>query len=124
METAVIIAQLIIFFGILNVWIFRFNKCTDYRPASASNMKEEFASYNLPEWFVYFIGILKLVLSVFIMVGIWIPELVVPAAIGMALLMVGAIIMHLKVKDPFKKSIPAIIMLLLSLFLVFSSSAS
>jgi len=42
-----------------------------------------------------------------------------PAAYGMAVLMLGAIVMHFKVKDPLKKSLPAFTMLLLSLIVTF-----
>jgi len=34
---------------------------------------------------------------------------------GMAALMIGALVMHLKVKDPLRKSLPALLLLVLSL---------
>jgi hypothetical protein len=52
--------------------------------------------------------------------GIWIPALTGPAATGMALLMLGAVVMHMKVKDPLRKALPAMIMLLLSLVVAFA----
>jgi len=79
-------------------------------------MKEEFAVYGLPGWFMYFIGFLKLSFAVLLIAGIWIPSMTVPAAIGMAVLMLGAVAMHVKVKDPMQKSLPAFCMLLLSVF--------
>ena len=115
MDTAALIAQVVIALGIFNVWILRFGKATSYRGGAAANMKEEFAAYGLPSWAVYVIGGLKLLLAVLLVVGIWVPGLARPAAIGMAALMVGAILMHLKVKDPLKKSLPASTMLALSL---------
>lgn len=115
MDIVALIAQLIIAVGIFNVWILRFDKSTEYRPGTAGNMKEEFSSYGLPPWLVYFVGGLKLLCATLLLVGIWIPDLVRPAAAGMALLMSGAVLMHLKVKDPFKKAIPASVMLALSL---------
>jgi len=51
-------------------------------------------------------------------VGIWAPGLVVPAALGMAALMVAAVALHLKINDPFRKAIPAFTMLVLSLLVV------
>ena len=42
------------------------------------------------------------------------PVYTKPAAIGMAILMIGAIAMHIKVKDPLMKSLPAFTMLVLS----------
>jgi hypothetical protein len=115
MDTIRVITQIIIAVGIFNVWILRYGKPTSWRGGQAKNMKEEFAIYGLPTWFVGFIGFLKLLLAVFLIIGIWIPSLTNPAAYGMALLMLGAITMHIKVKDPLKKSLPAFTMLLLSL---------
>jgi hypothetical protein len=115
MDTIAIIIQIIIAAGIFNVWIIRFGKPTNWRGGQANNMKEEFAAYGLPSWFVGFIGFLKLLLAIFLIVGIWVPSLTNPAAYGMAVLMLGAIAMHIKVKDPLKKSLPALTMLLLSL---------
>ena len=50
------IAQLIIALGILNVWLLRFNKAMVYRGGGAKNMKQEFATYGLPVWFMWFVG--------------------------------------------------------------------
>jgi hypothetical protein len=115
MDMIRIIIQIIIAVGIFNVWIIRYGKPTGWRGGQANNMKEEFAVYGLPPWFVGLIGFLKLLLAVFLIVGIWVPSLTNPAAYGMAILMLGAIAMHIKVKDPLKKSLPALTMLLLSL---------
>ena len=43
-----------------------------------------------------------------------VPKLVRPASTGLALFMLGAIGMHVKVKDPIKRSMPAITVLTLS----------
>ena len=50
--------------------------------------------------------------------GLLYPVLILPAASVVAALMVGAIAMHIKVADPFKKSLPALVMLTLSLLMV------
>ncbi|WPY99506.1 DoxX family protein [Christiangramia sp. OXR-203] len=42
-----------------------------------------------------------------------------PAAIGLAIMMLGAIIMHLKISDPLSKNIPAIIVLLMCIAIYF-----
>lgn len=108
------IAQIAIALGIFNVWVLRYGKATDYRGGSARNMREEFAAYGLPIWVMSVIGGLKIMLAVALIVGIWVPALVMPAATGMAALMLGAIGMHLKVGDPPLKSLPAACMLGLS----------
>jgi hypothetical protein len=41
-----------------------------------------------------------------------------PAAVGMAVLMLGAITMHLKARDPLPRSLPAFTLLLLSAIVI------
>ena len=118
MEYLTVIIQVVIALGIFNVWLLRFGQSTEWRGGDAKNMKEEFAVYGLPSWFVGVIGGLKLLLAVALVAGIWVPSLVRPAAIGMAILMLGAIAMHIRVKDPIKRSAPAFSMLVLSLLLL------
>lgn len=112
--------QLIIGLGILNVWFLRSGKKTGYRGGEASSLKEEFAAYGLPSWMFVLVGILKVGAALTLLVGIFLPIVVQPAAILMALLMLGAIAMHLKVGDPARKSLPAAVILVLSLVLVFT----
>jgi Cu-Zn family superoxide dismutase len=114
-----ITAQIIIALSIYNVWFLRFNKTTVFRAKNAKNMKEEFIAYGLPYWFVGLIGFLKVSLATILVVGIFIDYLVFPAAIGMAILMFFAILMHIKVKDELLKSLPAAIFLTLSLLIAF-----
>jgi hypothetical protein len=120
MEYVRMIAQLIIALGILNVWLLRFNKATSYRAGTAKNMREEFASYGLPLWFMWVVGGLKILFALSLLVGFWLPELIRPAAIGMAILMLGAIGMHIKVGDALKKAAPASTVLVLSLVVAIS----
>ena len=120
MDTVVLVARIIIALGIVNVWLVRFGKPTEWRGGKAANMKEEFQAYGLPGGIMLFIGALKLLVAAALIVGIWVPELTMPAAIGMAVLMLGAILMHVKVKDPAKRSLPALCMLALSLIVAFA----
>ena len=118
MDYIIIISKVIIFISIINVWFFRFNKQTMYRGGDSTSMKEEFATYGLSEPMVYFIGALKIISALALFISIWIPYLEVPAALTMAVLMFGAILMHIKVKDSLLKSLPATIFLLLSLLII------
>ncbi len=103
---------------IINVWLFRFSKSTPWRGGEAKNMKQEFAAYGLPEWFMIIIGAAKVILSLVLLVSIYYKQLELFGAYGIAVLMIGAIFMHLNIKDPLKKSFPAFIFLVLSLALV------
>lgn len=115
MESVRSIAQLIIAFGILNVWLLRFNKATVYRGGAAKNMKQEFATYGLPVWIMWLVGGLKVLLALSLLLSFWRPELMRPAAIGMAILMLAAVGMHIKIGDALKKTTPALSVLILSL---------
>jgi hypothetical protein len=114
-----ILAQVVIALSIYNVWFLRFNKSTKYRGKDASDMKQEFISYGLPASFVWVVGFLKVSFATMLLVRIFptLIYLVFPAACGMAFLMLGAVAMHLKVKDPFIKSLPALIFMGLSLLI-------
>jgi hypothetical protein len=118
MEWIKIAVQIIIAASIFNVWILRFGKPTSWRGGVAKSMKEEFEVYGLPGWFMKLVGFFKLTLATILIVGIFVPILIKPAAIGMAVLMLGAIAMHVKVKDNLLKSFPAFSFLSLSLFLI------
>jgi len=117
MELAVQVVQVIVALGIFNVWLLRFNKGTEWRGGDAVTMKEEFDVYGLPVGSVYVIGALKLLCAAGLIVGIWLPQFVRPAAVGLAVLMLGAVSMHIKISDPVKKSLPAFTMLVLSVLI-------
>lgn len=100
---------------ILNVWFLRYDKDTGYRGGGATNMKDEFANYGLPEQSVYAVGAAKVGLAIFMLIGLKVPKLARPASLGLAAFMVGALGMHAKVGDPLERSIPAISTLAASL---------
>ena len=111
--------QVIIGLSVMRVWTINFNKSTPWRGGGARNMKEEFTAYGLPIWMVYFVGTLKVIFSIGLIAGLWIPELVSFSASGIAIFMFFAILMHVKIKDPIKKSIPALTFMVLSLLIIF-----
>jgi uncharacterized membrane protein YphA (DoxX/SURF4 family) len=113
--------QVIDALGLLNVWLVRAKASTAYRGGSAQSLKEEFATYGLPDWTFYVVGILKVGSAILLLLGIWVksPDLVRPPALIVAGLMVGALAMHAKVKDPLTKSLPALAMLLMCVALWF-----
>ena len=108
------ILQVIVGLGLLNVWLVRARAATAYLGGSAQSLKEEFATYGLPDWTFYAVGALKVGSAVLLIIGIWIPQLIRPPALVVAALMVGALAMHAKAKDPLTKSVPALLMLLMS----------
>lgn len=105
------ILQIVVALGLLNVWLVRSGAATEYRGGEARSLKQEFAAYGLPDSAFYLVGLLKVASAVALIAGLWMPELVAPAAGMVAFLMVGALAMHVKIKDPAKKSVPALLML-------------
>ena len=67
---------------------------------------------------MYLVGFAKISLAIILFLGMWIQDFNFFGSIGMSFLMLGAILMHLKVKDPIKKSLPAFCMLMLSSFIL------
>jgi uncharacterized membrane protein YphA (DoxX/SURF4 family) len=121
MKTALLVGQVLVALGIFNVWIVRFGKATSFRGGDARSLKEEFRVYDLPDWSVWVIGSLKLLCATALVAGIWFPSLTRPASAGLAILMLGAVAMHVKVKDPLQKSLPALGMLALCLLIAIGS---
>ncbi len=114
MEIIVQVIQVFIALSLLMVWLVRPKIESGYRGGNAKNMKEEFGVYGLPYWFMILIGILKVGFAILLIIGLWLPGFTLISAIAIAVLMSGALAMHMKVKDPLKKSLPALTLLLLS----------
>lgn len=117
MQYLVLALQVAVALGILNVWLLRSGQATPYRGGAAQTLREEFAAYGLPFWFMCVIGVLKVGLALALMAAIWHHPLARPAAMGLGLLMLGAIAVHLKVKDPLKKALPATAVLAMCAFI-------
>jgi hypothetical protein len=112
------IVQVVIALVVLNVWTLRFGKSTSWRGGGARNMREEFEVYGLPDKIVGVVGFFKILFALLLLAGVGFPYLTEPAALGIGVLMLGAVAMHFKVHDPLKKSLPALTMLALCVFLV------
>jgi hypothetical protein len=113
-DELVTVLQVIIAVVIIAVWVFRPRLETSFRAGNAKNIVEEFAVYGLPKWSVYAVGITKMSLATLLILGIWYTSLVQYAALGMGILMAGAVVCHLKTKgDPLSRATPASLMLIM-----------
>ncbi len=115
----IIALKLTVALSLLNVWLIQKDKPTKWRGGNALNIKEEFQVYGLPEWMCYAVGVLKVGGSLALIVSLWVPELTKPAAIILAMLLTGSILMHFKIKDPLFKSFPATLFLGMCLAIAF-----
>jgi hypothetical protein len=122
MDNVTMLVQVMVPLGILNVWLLRANQTTIYRGGASKSLKEEFSAYGLPEWMFYLVGGLKVSAAIAILLGFVFPSLVVLGAAVISLLMLGALTMHIKVKDTVLKSLPATAMLLISLWLILAGT--
>ena len=113
-----IAAKIIISISIINVWFIRFNKPTPWRGGDSKSMKEEFETYRLSPAIMYIVGTIKVSLAILLLISIWIKDLSTPAAGAMGIFMLGAIAMHFKADDPNIKSLPALILFILSIGIV------
>jgi len=109
-----IILPAVVALGLLNVWLVRATMPTAFRGGRARSLKDEFAAYGLPSWMFYVVGTLKIGAALALIAGTWVPGLVAPAAALIVVLMLGALAMHVRVRDPLVKSLPALMMLVMA----------
>ena len=109
MENFTPVLQILIAASIWIVWVFRFD-----------NIVKEFEQFGYPVWFRSLIGAMKISLATLLVAGIWFPTLVFYSATSMALLMMGAQVTHIRVRNPLKKFFPSFALLALSLFVAYS----
>ena len=119
MNYITIILQVIVAVSLLNVWLVQYGKATQWRGGNAKTLREEFSVYGLPAWSLYLVGTLKVTLALVLLAAIWLPSLQRPAALGLAILLLGSIAMHLKIGDPLKKSFPAFLFLCMCLYIAY-----
>ncbi|MBT2162805.1 DoxX family protein [Zobellia barbeyronii] len=119
MNYLLIALQVIVALSILNVWLVQNKKPTQWRGGNATTIIEEFKVYGLPVWMCFVVGTLKILFAIGLLAAIWYPSFREPSALGLAALLLGSIAMHLKIKDPIKKSLPAFIFLTMCLYIAF-----
>ena len=100
-EALKIISSVAIFF----VWVVRYD-----------NIRKEFVEYNLPSWVRDIVGILKL--SFATMLQFSNEEIVKIGALGISVLMLGAVVTHLRLKSNFRRYIASVAMLSISIFIL------
>ena len=87
------------------VWVVRYQ-----------NIIEEFKEFGLPIWLRDLVGILKL--SFVIMLFSTDLTVVILGSLGIAGLMLAAMITHLKIKNPFYKMLPSMSLMLISFIII------
>ena len=110
MENLVKLVQITLAISVAYVWVFRFH-----------NVIKEFKQFGLSDLTRNLIGTIKISLATLLLVGIWNSTLVIIPSILMGLLMIGAQYFHFKIKNPFIKHLPSLILLGLCVFIILIS---
>lgn len=106
---------------VLSAWTWRLNMATIFRGENATTMLDEFLVYGLNENIMYIIGGLKILAALGLLLGLIYKKFIIPCALVIATLMLGAVFMHFKVSDEIHKFFPATLMLICSLSIIFIS---
>lgn len=111
-------AQILVALTVISVWTIRFNRATTWRGGNAKNMCEEFSVYGLSTRLRKAVCCLKLSGSLLLLVGLWCDQCAFWGATLLSILMASAVAMHVKVRDPIRKSLPASVIFVLCLYLI------
>tara|TARA_B100000795_G_C22442883_1_gene302618 strand:+ start:171 stop:548 length:378 start_codon:yes stop_codon:yes gene_type:complete len=118
-EYLIIGLKIIIGLSILNVWLIQSKKLTKWRGGNATTIIEEFNVYGLSKSFYLTIYVLKVSLAILLLASIKFEGLTLISSLGLAVLLLGSIIMHIKVKDELYKSFPAFLFMIMNLTIAF-----
>lgn len=107
MHRSAIFLQTLVAASIFFVWVVRYG-----------NIIEEFRQYKYPDWLRDLVGILKLACAALLMVGVSQPFFALAGGAGIAMLMIGAVITHLRVKNPIARMLPSLVLFICSIVIV------
>jgi hypothetical protein len=110
MTNYLILAQIIVAASVAYVWIFRYDVII-----------KEFKQFGLSDLMRTFVGAFKVSLATLLVTGIWFPILIAIPAILMGFCMVAAQYYHFKIKNPFIKHLPSLMLLILCVFITLVS---
>ena len=110
MENLLSLAQIILAVAVAYVWIFRYN-----------NVVKEFKQFGLNDITRNFVGASKIALATLLVAGIWHSSLVQIPAVLMGLFMISAQYFHFKIKNPFIKHLPSLLLLMLCAIIALGS---
>ena len=99
--TAINAFKIFIASSIFYVWVVKYQ-----------DIVKEFKEFQLPDWLRDLVGILKLTFAL-MLISIN-NKIALIGSLGIAILMIAALLTHLKVKNPFYKMIPAMTLMAIS----------
>jgi|TARA_B100000768_G_scaffold181800_1_gene206512 hypothetical protein len=120
-EYIIIALKIIVGISIINVWLIQPNKPSIWRGGDATTITEEFNVYGLSNTFYKIIFVIKVGLAILLLISIKYDFLTLYSGIGLATLLGGSILMHVKIKDPLFKSFPALLFMVMNLAIIYLS---
>lgn len=85
---------------------------------TSPQMVEGFKHFGLPQWFRVVTGIVEVIGAILLFAGIWLNSLALIGAIVLGATMIGAVITHIRAKDPLSASTMPIILLALNILVI------
>lgn len=110
MENFIRLIQVVLALSVAYVWIFRYD-----------NVVKEFKQFGINDLTRNFVGAAKIALVTLLVAGIWYPSLVQISAVLLGLFMIAAQYFHFKIRNPFSKHLPSLILLILCAFVALGS---
>lgn len=104
-----IILQVLLGIGFLMFGIAKFK---------SPDMVEGFKHFGYPGWFRVFTGLVELVVTVLMIVGIWNVTFAAWGGLLVVITMIGAILTHIKIKDKLNDMMMPIVLLILGIFVL------
>ncbi len=102
--------QIILGLSVVYVWIFRYD-----------NVVTEFKQFGINDLTRNFVGASKIAMATLLIAGIWHSSLILIPALLMGIFMIAAQYFHFKIKNPFIKHLPSLILLILSAIIALGS---
>ncbi|WP_042349258.1 DoxX family protein [Bacillus massiliigorillae] len=84
-----------------------------YQKFTSEAMKQGFEYFGYSDGFRLFTGFFEIASAIVILVGIWVTSLATVGGAMIVVTMIGAIMTHVKMKDPFKNMMMPILLLVL-----------
>lgn len=79
---------------------------------------DNFVRYRHPQWLRVVTGLLQLVSVICIVIGFWTTSWAAVGGLLLTVIMLGAILTHIRIKDTMKNTFPAILLFILPLALL------
>lgn len=105
LPSIIYVLKVLVVASIFFVWVVRYQ-----------NIIEEFKAFELPAWLRDLVGILKLSFALMLLSSD--SNVILLGASGIVVLMVAALITHLRIKNPFYKMLPAMSLMTICLIIL------